>query len=258
LQAAPLLLAAKNGHRAIVELLLAVLNIDPDVKGGELGCTPLAHACKKGHVSIVQQLLARNDVDVNARGNSNGCTPLIMACVEGHVEIINLLLAKEGIDVNLVYGTAPIVVAATQIDVIKLLLDQEGIDVNRQDDSGTTALMAAAMWCNLESAKLLLERDDINVNISTNGPGSANGRGHTALHFACWQGSWEVANLILERDDIDLINPDLYRPCVRWGIIALEKKKTDYLDSRIDLYLCTPVKKAPTESTACSLRTRHS
>ncbi|KAN0066674.1 Ankyrin repeat-containing domain protein [Elaphomyces granulatus] len=145
LQNAPLHLAVEEGHSAIVELLLAVPNIDPDIRGGELGCTPLAHACEKGHVSIVQQLLARNDVDVNARGSSNGCTPLIMACVEGHVEIINLLLAKEGIDINLVYGAAPIVAAATQTDVMKLLLDQEGIDVNRQDDLGTTALMAAAI-----------------------------------------------------------------------------------------------------------------
>jgi hypothetical protein len=43
---APLLLAAIEGHSAIVELLLAVPNIDLDVRGGELGCTPLIYACE--------------------------------------------------------------------------------------------------------------------------------------------------------------------------------------------------------------------
>jgi ankyrin repeat protein len=60
LQATPLLLAAQAGHSVIVELLLAVVNINPDVRAGdcEHGYTPLISACQMGHVSIVQQLLA--------------------------------------------------------------------------------------------------------------------------------------------------------------------------------------------------------
>jgi ankyrin repeat protein len=54
----PLFLAAKQGHDAIVELLLAVVDINPNlgVPGGE---SPLSAACWEGHLSIVKQLLAR-------------------------------------------------------------------------------------------------------------------------------------------------------------------------------------------------------
>ena len=152
-----------------------------------------------------------------------GCTPLIMACEEGHVEIINLLLAKEDIDINLIHGTAPLIIGAHHPDVVKLLLDQKGIDVNCQDDFGRTALMRAARWNLLESAKLLLEREDINVNIR-NVNIRGNGRGRTALHLACWDPlAIEIANLLLERKDIDLSagNLDLYSP---WGIAFLKEK----------------------------------
>jgi ankyrin repeat protein len=104
LEAAPLHLAAKNGHSAIVELLLAMVNINPDVRdvGGRhrRDFTPLMYACSQGYVPIVQQLLARNDVNFNARGHHYG-TPLILACLRGHLEIINLLLAKDSMLINL-------------------------------------------------------------------------------------------------------------------------------------------------------------
>jgi Ankyrin repeats (3 copies) len=60
-----------------------------------------------------------------------------------------------------------------------LLLDQEGIEIGRQ---GWTALSQAAHYSNLhrslEIAKLLLEREDIDVNLRENS-------GRTALYWAC-------------------------------------------------------------------------
>jgi ankyrin repeat protein len=269
LEDAPLHLAAEMGHSAIVELLLAVANIDPDVRG-ECHDTPLIHACRNGHVSIVQQLLARGDVDVNACGSVYRHTPLIAACDMGHVEIINLLLAKDGINIDLVNGTTPLAAAAGRglvevveyflardnlnpnnigdrnhalgcaasggyvdvmkllldhpdvdpnfargfhyrdtalvlgarfPDVVKLLLDQRGIDVNHQNYWGHTALYWAAFYNSVESANLLLERDNLNVNISTNTAGG--GCAWTALHVACIRGSREVVDLLLMRGDID-------------------------------------------------------
>ena len=61
-----------------------------------------------------------------------------------------------------------------------------------------------------ESAKLLLERNDINVNI----PDNWNGR--TALHWACYQRYPASVDLLLQRDDIDPNARDIngYAPLV--------------------------------------------
>ncbi|KAN0074039.1 Ankyrin repeat-containing domain protein, partial [Elaphomyces granulatus] len=175
---------AAQGHSAIVELLLAVVNINADARGRHLAYTPLISTCEWGHISIVQQLLARTDVDFNACGrgyHGTPVTPLIAACCGRHLKIINLLLAKESIDINLAHaGTTPFIAAARMEanrgarfpDVVKLLLDQQGIDVNYQDNS-------VARYNCVESAKLLLERDDINVNIP-------DSEGWTVLHWTCY------------------------------------------------------------------------
>jgi ankyrin repeat protein len=288
LQAAPLLLAADEGHIAIVELLPAVVNINPDVRD-EDGFTPLISACYMGHVSIVQQLLSRTDVDFNCTDNYCGYgTPLITACHERHLEIINLLLAKDGIDINLVHGTTPLIEAAkwglvevveilardntlnpnitdengnyalgeaafeghidvmklllvrpdvdpnfaggfngtTPLilgarfpDVVKLLLGQQGIDVNPQEHSAAfrTALMETAR-CNLvKSAKLLLERDDININIP-------NSEGWTSLHWACHEASLEVVNL-----DIDINAGTLIIGTPHWPLPVVMREAGAYL-----------------------------
>jgi ankyrin repeat protein len=59
-QCAPIILAAERHHSAIVELLLAAPNIDPNVRDLESN-SPLFFACWNGNVSIVKQLLARKD-----------------------------------------------------------------------------------------------------------------------------------------------------------------------------------------------------
>jgi ankyrin repeat protein len=62
----------------------------------------------------------------------------------------------------------------------------------------TTRTIKTAHYNCVESAKLLLERDDINVNFP-------NSDGWTALHRACHEASLvEVVDLLLERDDIGI------------------------------------------------------
>jgi ankyrin repeat protein len=95
-------------------------------------------------------------------------------------------------------------------DVVRLLLGQEGIDVNQQKvDSGRTALCEAAYLGHVEAAKLILEREDIDINLPDND-------GQTALFWACNNNCLEMVNLLLERDDIDP-NPR----AINWGCTLL-------------------------------------
>ena len=90
----PLILAAQRGHGAIVELLLATANIDVNVRG-PFSVSALFCACMIGYASIVKQLLARDDVDLNAYGLDGQSTPLITDSLHDDAEIVNLLLAKD-------------------------------------------------------------------------------------------------------------------------------------------------------------------
>ncbi|KAN0074134.1 Ankyrin repeat-containing domain protein [Elaphomyces granulatus] len=207
LRAAPLLLAAERGHGVIVELLLAVVHINADVRDvrdHNWGYTPLIYACKEGHVSIVGQLLARHDVDFNARGTVISI-PLTIASKCNRVEIIKLLLAKgDSLDPTIVG------INAAFYGFMKLLLDHPGVDPNFSGEDGNTAfiyvlqnilgktaLFEAANFSHVECVKLLLERGDINVNIP-------NRDGLTMLHYACYSDNpLEIMELLLERDDIN-------------------------------------------------------
>ncbi|KAN0068675.1 Ankyrin repeat-containing domain protein [Elaphomyces granulatus] len=207
----PLLMAASRGNSAIVELLLAKVNIDPDVRHHEHNnFSPLLYACLGGHVSIVRQLLARDDVDVNCRGRRylgyQGNTPLTAACSGRNTEIISLLLTKHGIDVNEGNhdGNTPLMIAVVnnRVEGVKSLLARADVDPNIPNRSGCTALSHAASDCPfepgaLEMSKILLERDDIDINLGR------DYEGRTALSWACINGCLELVDLILKKDNVD-------------------------------------------------------
>jgi ankyrin repeat protein len=72
----PLIVAARNGHIKIVELLL-LRGADVNVRDKEQGTTALIAAAQQGHKEIVE-LLLKNGADINARETS-GKTALVEA-----------------------------------------------------------------------------------------------------------------------------------------------------------------------------------
>ncbi|KAN0066670.1 Ankyrin repeat-containing domain protein [Elaphomyces granulatus] len=202
---APLLIAARRGNSAIVELLLAKVNIDPDVRDHGHTVSPLLYACLGGHVSIVRELLARDNVDINCKGRgAHNWTPLTAACYERNTEIISLLLTKDGIDVNESsdYGT-PLMIAVKMdhVEVVKSLLVRADVDPNIPNRDGFNALCDVVSSYRyrrkpLEISKMLLERDDIDVNLR-------DPEGRTALSWACINGCLELVDLILKKDNVD-------------------------------------------------------
>lgn len=82
-------IAAKNGHKEIVELLISK---GADVNGTTdgLGWTPLHHAAKCGYKEIAK-LLINNGADRVAEARWGGHTPGDLAANFGHKEIVELL-----------------------------------------------------------------------------------------------------------------------------------------------------------------------
>ena len=120
--------------------------------------TPLMVASKNGHTEIVQLLLEKGAY-VNAKDNY-GETALMLAAANGRTEIVQLLLEK-GADVNAKneYGRTALMYALGnyRTEIIQLLLEK-GADVNAKNKYGSTALMFAASNGRTEIVQILLEK----------------------------------------------------------------------------------------------------
>ena len=87
--ATPLHWAVKNGHKDVVELLLAS-NADVNAKESKVAKTPLHFAAEEGHSDIAKMLLAWK-ADVNAEERKYGQTAMQLAATEGHSDVAELL-----------------------------------------------------------------------------------------------------------------------------------------------------------------------
>ncbi|KAK6336859.1 hypothetical protein TWF718_009648 [Orbilia javanica] len=161
----PLWIAAINGHKKVVKLLMEK-GADLETKDNN-GCTLLwimaAHGCEG-----VVRLLVEKGADLEAR-DDDGFTPLWIA-VECGEERVARLLAKKGADLEARSdsGCTPLWVAAANDDEeISELLIYMGADPEAKNDSGCTPLwIAAASGCTgvvrllVESGVDLEARDD--------------------------------------------------------------------------------------------------
>jgi tetratricopeptide (TPR) repeat protein len=132
------------------------------------GSTALHYAARNGHLAIVQLLLEQNGININPKDNK-GRTPLVKAVEGKHHEIVRLLLHHKESDANARDdgGRCALSFAAENSDEesTKLLLEHVGIQVESKDKDGRTPLS----WVKsrkLEGAKvtrLLLEHRSVNT-----------------------------------------------------------------------------------------------
>lgn len=201
------LVAAMNGHRAIMELLLDTQEIDINYVEPFSG-TPLAEAAAMGHEEIVKMLLALDGIEVNSVGES-GESPLFIAAKEGHEAIVRLLFETKKADVNLPdsSGRTPLSYAVENghAAIVRLLLATNRVNVNSQNkESGKTPLLLAASNGNAEVVELLLGTKQVDVSFR-------DADGNTAFMLASHGEHHEVADLLLRADDqldIDACNSD--------------------------------------------------
>ena len=199
--------AANNGNIKAVKQHLAA-GTDVDSRNNHIN-TPLMNAAYEGHKEIVE-LLINNGADVSAKTHI-GQTALWWAVnhpASGNVrrkEIVELLLAK-GADVNakeIVFGQTPLIMAlgwsSCDIDIVELLI-AKGADVNAQERDGTTPLSTAvdeaysgpAMKTNpadhIKIIELLLAKG-AKVNIKDDD-------GETLLDMVIFRGQKEITDLL--------------------------------------------------------------
>jgi uncharacterized protein len=129
-----------------------------------LGARPLSHAARFGHLAMVDLLVARG-APVNAR-NLAGATALYFAAEGGHLPVVQQLV-ELGADVNLAgrSGISPIAAAAyTGSDPIVETLLAHGADERAPDETGKPPIVYAAARARLDIVQRLLARNiDINA-----------------------------------------------------------------------------------------------
>ncbi|MFG2052031.1 ankyrin repeat domain-containing protein [Micromonospora sp. NPDC048935] len=87
----PLLVAARDGHTAIVRALLAA-GADVNATEPTFGAVPLHKAVYNGHADITAVLVAAPGVDLNYQGATNGYTPLHDALWHGYADCARVLI----------------------------------------------------------------------------------------------------------------------------------------------------------------------
>lgn len=193
----PLSFAAKNGHEAVVRVLLDQASVEADCKDA-VGRTLLSYVSASGHVEIAKLLIKRSDVNINSTDQKT-CTPLLRAVSAGQETIVMLLLERDDIQIHL-RGKAqstPLMVAARMghENIARLLLQKDGHQMYTGDVHGNMALHLAAACGHDKIVMLLLESDENRLN-------AKDLRGRTALINAVRHGNLATVELLLERKGI--------------------------------------------------------
>jgi ankyrin repeat protein len=188
----PLSWAAENGHEAVVRLLLESGKADIDSKDTEYGQTPLSWAAENGHEAVVRLLLESGKADIDSKDN-NSRTPLSWAAENGHEAVVRLLLesGKTDIDSKDNNGQTPLSWAARNGHeaVVRLLLESGKADIDSKDNYGQTPLSWAARKGHEAVVRLLLESGKTDID-------SKDNNGQTPLSWAAKNGHEAVVKLL--------------------------------------------------------------
>ena len=196
----PLIVATSRGELDIVKELLKHPNIKVDITLKN-GYTALIAASYIGNKNIVNELINAG-ANVNIRTDT-GFTALIEGARSKNIDIVNSLITA-GADPNLqeykIGLTALMYLADFEnINIAKLLLDNNA-NPNIKTYKGYSALIRAIIKNNTNFIKLLLQRDDIDINSVMRLGGE-----YTPLMVAAELGNLNIIKMLL-KDRRVLIN----------------------------------------------------
>ena len=211
--ARPLGLAAYEGHKGTVKLLLSK---GTDVEhGNKWGNTALSEAAHRGNMAVARLLLA-SGVEVDGK-NHYDQTPLQRAVESGHEDMVELLLAN-GADINATrFGETALhrAMIMNKPEMVSFLLSKglatlsinsaayfaelgkvkdlvaRGAYINSKDTCGYSPLYCAVCGECLEVLEFLIAKGaDVNVK---------DERGFTPLHQASWNGHRDITGLLIAK-----------------------------------------------------------
>ncbi|KAH6949109.1 ankyrin repeat-containing domain protein [Fusarium avenaceum] len=244
----PIMLAAQQGHGSVVRLLLDHKSIQLDATHG---CgTALSLAAANGHRDILEMLMADGRIDIN-QTSEDGNTSLHLAASVPHKDVVQALLRSDTINMNSqdYFGRTPLLAAAGAglslyggkqrfNDVAVGLVSDARVDVNCRDNGGYTPLYWAAQnglaglieaILNHVKADIGLEDEEEAICVAIdNGHTDVvkaflksgrmdinnllkNERGHlegTLLSIAAYKGMEDIVDLLLSKPDIEPHKPD--------------------------------------------------
>ncbi len=189
--------AIRDGDSAAVQELLKS-GADPNARN-KFDDTPLMAAALNADAEMLERLI-KAGADVNA-ANKAGATALMRAAT--FEDKVRLLVARGAeVKARSALGNTALILAARKpgnSGTVKFLLDC-GAEVTAANVFGATALMAAAAAQDMDSVRLLLDRQaDANAKPNMDVNGFIWGGGRTALMWAAFQGNESLLKLLLER-----------------------------------------------------------
>ena len=218
-------MAASKGKRDIIEMLLAVKNIDVNVTTTNAE-TALMIAAKEGYELIINTLLTSKWVvkEINST-NLNGETALHIASKYGNHRAVATLLRVKDILVNTTSDTGDSPLSSyinlwrngirtryryvipphskkPQLNVVKMFLEKKELMhvINYSNHEGYTVLHTTLLCGEVEIAKALIATGNIDVNVKTNVTNihTPDKNGVTTIHIAAKNGYAPIVDMLIK------------------------------------------------------------
>ena len=194
-----LFVAALSGRDRVVKLLCNHPSVDPSSRGHDSGATPAYAAAKNGHRAVLD-VLAEHGADLSAgpQNSDINMTPVFIACANGHAKTV-VCLMDHGVDIAKSRGHggwSPLHAAVKNghVHVARALYKRCGFSGNGSPtDAGVYPLHIAAEGGNsyVELVGVLVRRGtSIDLQTEING--------ETALYLAARSGHGDVVEWLLK------------------------------------------------------------
>ncbi|XP_067654109.1 poly [ADP-ribose] polymerase tankyrase-2-like [Haliotis asinina] len=121
----------------------------------------LSNASYDGDLERVKRILSAGHVDISNRGGGLSWTPVMAAAVNGQRDVVEFLVGR-GADLSLVdmggNNVLHLACVGGDLETVKLILDLDVVDVNARNNYGKTAAHRARVWGRLRVLDFLVSR----------------------------------------------------------------------------------------------------
>ncbi|XP_046548423.1 protein fem-1 homolog A-like [Haliotis rubra] len=140
----PVMVAAANGHKDVVEFLVEHGADLSRVYGG--GSSTLHLASFGGHLDVVRYIVAQNKVNINSRGWKKK-TPVMVAAEMGEKDVVEFLV-EHGAYLSLLLASGNNILHLAckggHLEVVKYIVSQNKVNINSRGWKKKTPVMVAA------------------------------------------------------------------------------------------------------------------